>query len=145
MHRISCSACAQAAINKGSVKLKIKKSIFNATKCKVMHLGSKNAKHDYEMKENGTLVKLETSDCEKDLGVYVDKELKFSKHAEMASNKANRIMGMIKCSFTCIDKEMFICLFKSLVRPHLEYSNAVWSPWYKKDVQIIENVQKRAS
>ena len=62
----------------------------------------------------------------------------------MASNKANRIMGMIKRSFTCIDKEMFICLFKSLVRPHLEYINAVWSPWYKKDVQIIENVQKKS-
>lgn len=105
---------------------------FNATKCKVMHLGNNNSKHDYEMKENGTLVKHETSDCEKDLGVNVDKDLKFSKHAEIASNKANRIMGMIKRSFTCIDKEMFNCLFKSLVRPHLEYGNVVWCPWYKK-------------
>ena len=96
------------------------------------------------MKENGSLVKLESSDCEKDLGVNVDKDLKFSKHAEVASNKANRIMGMIKRSFTCIDKEMFNCLFKSLVRPHLEYGNVVWSPWYKKDVQVIENVQRRA-
>ena len=52
---------------------------------------------------------------------------------------------MIKRSFTCIEKEMFICLFKSIVGHHLEYSNAVWSAWYKKDVQMIENVQKRAS
>ena len=93
------------------------------------------------MEENGTLVKLETSDSEKNLGVNGDKGLKFSQHAEAASNKANRIMGMMKCSFTCIDKEMFNCLFKSLVRPHLEYGNVVWSLWYKKDTQVIENVQ----
>ena len=60
---------------------------FNATKCKVMHLGNSTLKYDYQMEENGTLVKLETSDCEKDLGVNVDKDLKFSKHAEIASTK----------------------------------------------------------
>ena len=40
---------------------------------------------------------------------------------------------------------MFNTLFKSLVRPLLEYGNTVWSPWYVKDVQLIENVQRRAS
>ena len=98
------------------------------------------------MKENGTLVKLEASDCKRDLGVYVDTDSKPSKHVEIASNKANRIMGMIKCLFTCIDKEMVLCLFRRLERPHLKYSNAVWSlPWYLKDVEITEKVQKRAS
>ena len=56
---------------------------FNMTKCKVIHLGNSNLKYDYQMEENGTLVKLETSDWEKDLGVKVDKDLKFSKHAEL--------------------------------------------------------------
>eukprot|EP00794_Sanderia_malayensis_P008585 gene8585-9502_t len=53
-------------------------------------------------------------------------------------------MGMLKCSFTCIDKGMFNCLFKSTARPHLEYGDVIWSPWYKKDMQVIENVQRRA-
>ena len=109
-----------------------------------MHLGNNNLKYDYRMKENGALVKLQASDCEKDLGVNVDKDLKFSKHAVIASNKANRIMGKINRSFTCIDKEMFNCLFKSLVRPHLEYGNVVWSPWHQKDIHVIEYVQRRA-
>ena len=38
---------------------------------------------------------------------------------------------------------MFNSLLKSLVRPHLKYT--VWSPWYVEDVQLIENVQRRAS
>ena len=70
-----------------------------------------NSKYDTKMKENGTRVKLETSDCEKDLGVNIDKDLKYSKHSEVASNKANRIMGMIKCSFNYIDKKIFNCIY----------------------------------
>ena len=40
---------------------------------------------------------------------------------------------------------MFLNLYKSLVRPHLEYATVIWSPLYKKDRIIIENVQRRAT
>jgi len=36
-------------------------------------------------------------------------------------------------------------LYKSLVRPHLEYANSVWSPYKKGDVEAIEKVQRRAT
>ena len=38
---------------------------------------------------------------------------------------------------------MFLNLYKSLVRPHLEYATPVWYPFYKKDKIIIGNVQRR--
>ena len=41
-----------------------------------------------------------------------------------------------------MDKNTFINLYKSLVRPHLEYDNSVWSPYKKGDVEAIEEVQK---
>ena len=118
---------------------------FNATKCKVMHLGYGNLKHECIMEGDNTRTVLETSDLEKDLGVHMDPTLNFSKHCERAANKANRIVGLIRRSFSYMDSSMLTQLYKGLVRPHLEYGNTVWSPLFKKDAIILENVQHRAT
>ena len=39
---------------------------------------------------------------------------------------------------------MFLCLCKYLVRPHVECATTVWSPMYKKDAVVLENIQRRA-
>ena len=44
-----------------------------------------------------------------------------------------------------LDKEMFLTLYKSLIRPQLEYANQVWSPRLSKHVTMLENVQRRAT
>lgn len=118
---------------------------FNATKCKVMHIGNKNQHYTYHMTENGETVELEPTKCEKDLGVYVDDQLDFSQHVQTTANKANKILGIIRRTFHYLDKHMLVTLFKSLVRPHLEYGNVAWSPFYKKDVLTLEKVQRRAT
>ena len=75
----------------------------------------------------------------------MDNDLMFRSHAKVVVNKANRIVGMIRHAFTFMDCDMFRTLFSSLVRPHLEYGNVIWAPWYKKDIILIENVQRRAT
>ena len=85
-------------------------------------------------------MKLKVTKYEKDLGVNVHKDLKFRNHAEIVSNKANRLCGVIRRSFSYTDGDMFNTLFRSLVKPHLEYGNTVWSPWYVKGVQLVDNV-----
>ena len=40
---------------------------------------------------------------------------------------------------------MFLSIYKSVVRAHLEYASSVWSPMFKKDTILIENVQRRAT
>ena len=45
-------------------------------------------------------IMLDVVDQEKDLGVTIDKELAFRQHADLIVSKANRIMGLIRRSFT---------------------------------------------
>ena len=69
---------------------------------------------------------------EKDLEILIDDKLKFQQHINQQTKKANQRLGMIKRSFIYMDKEMFLTLFKSIARPHLEYDSNVWSVIYKK-------------
>ena len=80
---------------------------------------------------------------EKDLGVIFDEQLLFRKHVVKKVALANRNLGMIFKSFTYTDREMFLNLYKSLVR--LEYATPVWSPMFKKDSIILEKIQRRAT
>ena len=57
--------------------------------------------------------------------------------------KANMKAGVVSRSFRHLDKKSFMTLYKSLIRPQLEYCNTVWSPWLKKDAVAIEKVQRR--
>ena len=83
------------------------------------------------------------------MGVLVDNELNFSKHIRSIVAKANRIIGLIKISFESVeetkDVKMFLNLYNTLIRPHLEYCVQAWSPHLKKDIEILENVQRRAT
>jgi hypothetical protein len=114
---------------------------FNEDKCKVLHVGNHNPCHNYFM--NGKML---NSVCEeKDLGVLITNKLSFSKHIAKAAAKANSVLGMIRRAFTYIDKESFLVLYKSYVRPHLEYCVQVWSPYLEKDRSLLEKVQRRAT
>ena len=114
---------------------------FNTDKCKVLHIGSSNPCHHYTMngKKLGKVVE------EKDLGVIIDSELKFHKHTAAAVKKANMKLGMIKKSFACLDENVMLPLYTSLVRSHLEYGNLIWGPHYKGDSIAVEKLQKRAT
>ncbi|MES9881396.1 MAG: reverse transcriptase domain-containing protein [Sedimenticola sp.] len=118
---------------------------FNAKKCKHLHIGKKDSGYQYKMRNNDNEITLEKVSSETDLGVIIDSNLNFSKHASKKVAIANRNVGIIFRTFTFMDKEIFLNLYKSIVRPHLEYASSVWSPVFKKDKIAIENVQRRAT
>ena len=118
--------------------------MFNSDKCHVLTLGRlENITHTHRYEIGGN--ELEHVFEEKDLGVTIDFELNFEQHISSKVNKANAIMGLIRRSFSFLDSKLFKNLFTAFVRPHLEYAQAVWAPHLKKHVNMIENVQKRAT
>ena len=109
-----------------------------------MHYGTNNPCLDYYI-DNDYTTKLKKIDMEKDVGVTFSKDLKFNEHINNIVNKANQITGIIKRSFTFMDCDLFNKLFKTTVRPHLEYANVIWHPAFKGQSVRLENVQRRAT
>ena len=112
---------------------------FNDTKCSVMHLGGNNQKFDYFMGSH----KLEAVSQERDLGVWITDNLKPSMQCQYAYSKASRALGLIGRTITYKSEDVLIRLYKTLVRPHLEYCVSAWSPYYVKDRLLLERVQHR--
>ena len=77
------------------------------------------------MNDNGIEIYLEVISEEKDWVVWMDDRLKFSTNIGHAVAKGNQVLGLIKRSFVHRDSQIIKRLFTALVRPHLEYANAV--------------------
>ena len=131
---------------------------YNIDKCHSLHLGKNNPKYQYTLPKMTNIRKTTNSIAydytfhplqkvkeEKDLGVIIDENLNFRKHISVKISKANSIIFLIKHTFKHLNAEMFKLLFKSLVRPHLEYASPVWCPHFKMDIDNLEKVQRRAT
>ncbi|MES9880231.1 MAG: reverse transcriptase domain-containing protein [Sedimenticola sp.] len=114
---------------------------FNASKCKCMHFGFGNPKQDYVL-NNTTLTKVSE---EKDLGVYITDSVKPSIHCIKSAHKANCALRTVKKTFSHYNKESFSHLYKAYVRRHLDYCVQAWNPYFRKYIECLEKIQKRAT
>ena len=77
------------------------------------------------------------------LGVLLSHDLSWGEHVQSVCNRARKILGLLYRRFyNNAPSHSLLQLYLSLVRPHLDYASAIWSPHVKKDKVALENVPK---
>ena len=71
------------------------------------------------------------------LGVTLNNKLTWSNHISNITNKANSVYGFLRRNFSHCTTKIKGELYKSMVRPILEYTYNVWCPHYNKDIATI--------
>ena len=115
--------------------------LFNLGKCKCLHTGPGNTGVNYEM---GATI-LSKTVKEKDLGVTMNANKKVSEQCRIAASKGNQVIGIIRRNITYKENSLIVPLYKAIVRPHLEYCIQACNPHLRKDIDMLENIPKRAT
>ena len=88
---------------------------------------------------------LQSTNSERDLGIQITNNLKWTEQTKKAVSNATRVLAMLRKSFKFWDVKTTRRLYTTFVRPHLEYAASVWNPSAKKDIKALERVQQRVT
>ena len=117
---------------------------YNTSKCQALRIGTKNMQVDrptYRL--NG--VDLENIQEQRDLGVIIDSSLEFETHINKCTQRAYAAWGIVRRTFEKMSPALFTLVYKTFVRPHVEFCPQVWSPYKKFRIKKIEKVQRIAT
>ena len=87
---------------------------------------------------------LQQVDSVKYLGVTLTSDLMWAEHITRISAKVRKLTGLLYRRFYHCDPQTMLRLYKSIIRPHLEYAPQVWDPHLHKDINLLEKSQKFA-
>ena len=132
----------QENLNKMGEWFKKWKMPVNVKKSGVLRIGfSDNYKQFYSL-YNEQLKELQ---LERDLGVIIDGSLSNKPHIQKIVNQAMKIYGWMVRNLVTRDKVVILRVYKSLIRPILEYASSVWSPHRIGLIDQLERVQRKVT
>ena len=112
---------------------------FNVEKCKVLHVGKKNRRAKYKLSGKW----LQDTKEEKDLGIYFNECFTPSLNCNKVCKAAYSVTGLIRRNILDKSEEALMILYKTLVRPLLDYGIQIWKPYLREDIMQLEKIQKR--
>lgn len=120
----------------------INRMSLNISKCSVISFGRKHSLLHFGYALSG--IQLQRESTVKDLGILMDTKLTFKDHVAYVVSKASSQLGFL-FRFAKKFKDVYClkALYCSIVRPILEYSSVVWSPYYQNEMQRIEAIQRK--
>ena len=111
---------------------------LNLKKCSIIRFGSTNTRLPYYFEGH----EIESHPTERDLGVIFDENITFQSQIDSIVNRARRLTCMMFRSFHSRSAFVIIPIYKTMIRPLLEYATVVWNPHQIKQVKQIESVQR---
>ena len=113
---------------------------FQPQKCIRIAIGNENMVHSYEIPPEDGVHQIEQVQKIKDTGVTVDSQKSFKQQIYRKIDTANKIIGLIRKLYKYLDTELFIPLYKCLLRSHFDYGVTVWDPYILNLIDDIESV-----
>ena len=114
---------------------------FITSKCTVMHLGCHNRNHQYAMDGN----QITSVSLQRDLGILISSDLRWDHQVNESCKKASKVLGMIARNFMYKTRNITISLYKTLIRPHLEYGVQFRGTTLRKHAEQMEHIQRRVT
>ena len=113
--------------------------LYNDNKFELITFGTNNSR--IYTSPNG--LPITRKESIKDLGVYVSSDGNFDTHITNAVKATQQVSAWILRTFRTRNKEVMKTLLKSLIIPKIEYASVVWSPITQKNINLVENIQRR--
>lgn len=114
---------------------------LNEDKCTVLSIGMNCTHKTYTLNE----LSLRHVEQQEDLGITVTGNLKWYVHISKITKKANSLLYFIQRAFQDRSIDLILKIYKSYIRPKIEYGQIIWSPYFQKDIDLIEKIQRKVT